>query len=212
MVLGCLKTANINQYLGKYYTQTGMRQFKLHIPEFSSTMPRLSVATRSSKLSRPSFYRHLQRLRNFARNIILHHEDVIQRPVVSFRPDNVAIVSMHQSRSHSHASARFAHTPVQHINNSQRLCDISDWDLFTLEIERGRWRRNHQARDVAEPLGQLLSHAIGEFLFFHSLSQVKEWQYGDGILWLRNDSRRRRVAACSPAMKQQNSNNYETHN
>ncbi len=40
-----------------------------------------------------------QRFRNFAGDVVLDHQDVVQRAVIDFRPDNVPVVGTNQPRS-----------------------------------------------------------------------------------------------------------------
>lgn len=63
--------------------------------------------------------RGLQRLRHFARDVVLHHQEVIEGPVVGLRPHDVAVLGANQPRRNSKSVAGFPHTSVQHVRDRE---------------------------------------------------------------------------------------------
>ena len=49
----------------------------------------------------PVCYGQCQRFGYFAGNVVLDHEDVVQRTIVGFRPDNIASLRTDQTRSNA---------------------------------------------------------------------------------------------------------------
>jgi len=118
-------------------------------------------------------------------DVVLDGEDVFEGAVVGFGPGDVAVVRADQARGDADPCAVFAHAAVEYVGDTEGAGDVCDGNLFALvdEGRSGRW--NAQAGDLGELVDEFFGHAVGEFSFFHSLSQVEKRQDGDGLLRLR---------------------------
>jgi len=68
-------------------------------------LPARKIASSSELAIRSGLDRCSQRFRYFAGDVVLNHQDVVEWPVVGFRPDNVPAVSANQPRIDPHSGA-----------------------------------------------------------------------------------------------------------
>src|SRR6267142_2476019 len=82
----------------------------------------------------------LQRLYDGAGDAVLYLENVVEVPVVGFRPQVIAIIRTHELDGHSHVSAGFANAAFQYMRDHEPAGYRGDVLRLTLEVE-GRCAR-----------------------------------------------------------------------
>ena len=133
----------------------------------------------------------LQRLHDRAGNLVLHRENVIERPVIGLRPQVRAVGGADQLRGNAQLVAGLAHTAFQHMGDVQLLRDLSDLDVLALESERGRARDHFQVGDLRQQVQQFLGDAVGHVLLIFFGGHVHKGQHRDRLI--RDRGRHRRV-------------------
>src|SRR5256885_847774 len=79
-------------------------------------------------------------------------------------------------------NAGLPNAPLQHVRDSERLGDIGNGCLLSLEIERRCTRWNSQLWDLREHVDQFLRQPIGEILLVFLFAHVEKRQDGDRFL------------------------------
>jgi len=80
-------------------------------------------------------------------DFLLDAEHVLELPVITFRPDVIAIADVDQLGGDSQLSAGLADTALEHRRDVQPLADFVDVGARTLELERLGARRHLDALD-----------------------------------------------------------------
>ena len=122
-----------------------------------------------------------QRRHDLVGDIVLHLEDVGQRPVVPLRPQVGAVRRVDQLRYHTDRVAGTADRAFQYRIHVQRGGDVGDGRVLVLEVERGGAGGHPQAVDLGEQVQQFLREPVAEVLVLLVLAHVDEGQHGDGV-------------------------------
>ena len=68
-------------------------------------------------------------------DVVLHREDVLQRPVVGLRPEVVAVRDLDELHRDPHPAARFAHAAFEHRGYVKSFADFAEYPLITPALE-----------------------------------------------------------------------------
>src|SRR5258708_28237106 len=82
---------------------------------------------------------------NLAGDVVLNPDLVFEWSIIGLGPDNVTAVSSNETRSDPQHRTRLAYASVKNIPDAQCLSDISNGNLFSLEIEGRRSARHMSA-------------------------------------------------------------------
>ena len=107
-------------------------------------------------------------------NLILHHEDIGQIPVVSLRPQVGPIRSGNELRGHSNARAGLAHAAFQNVCDSKRLRDAPRIRVLALERKSRRARDHLQAWQLIQRMDDLFRQTVAEVFLLGIGAEIRE--------------------------------------
>ncbi len=114
-----------------------------------------------------------------ARDLVLHGEDVVERPVEALRPELVPARHVDELCRHAQAPARLPDAALEDGAHSEALADRANVLGLVLERERGRPGRDAKRLDLHERVDDLLAQPVAEVLAVLLRAQVPEREHGD---------------------------------
>ena len=106
--------------------------------------------------------RHLQRLRDRSRNVVLDRESICQLPVVVLAPGVVAVFGADQLRGDAYPIARALDAPFDEPLGAELAPDLADVVPARVEDERRCTCRDTQPRDPDQRVDHVIGQAVGE--------------------------------------------------
>lgn len=113
-------------------------------------------------------------------DVVLHSEDVVERPVIRLRPELNAVRRLHQLDRDPHAVPRLAHAPVQERRHVQPLADHGEILVLPLELERGGTRGHPEPADLGQHVEEFVCKTVGEVLVLLASAPIHEREHGNG--------------------------------
>jgi hypothetical protein len=126
--------------------------------------------------------RDAQRLGDPTGDVRLDGEDVVELPVVGFRPEVVAIAGVDQLCRDPNPLALPPDTSLEHVAHTQLLADLCQIDIAALERKRRGARCDLESGHLCECIQELLGQPVREVLVGRVGAQVHERQDGDRSL------------------------------
>ena len=122
----------------------------------------------------------LQRTRDGLRDFVLDGNTSDELPIVAFRPQVIAVLSVDQLRSHADSASRSTDAPFKNRPDAERLCDPADVLLLAAEGEGRCARGDLEVGDMGQQVDQLLGQAVAEVLVVRVSAHVGEREHRDG--------------------------------
>ncbi len=146
----------------------------------------------------------LQHLDDCCGDVVLNLEDVLQFAVIGRGPEMITVVGADQLHRHPNGVAGFADAAFKHVRDPERLRDLGDRDLFTLEVERGGAGRHSQVGASGDEVDEFLGNPVRKVLLVLLLAHIDERQDRDRLLahWPRGSPRCRCKRRCAESIDQ----------
>ena len=114
-------------------------------------------------------------------NLVLDGKDIIQRSVISFRPQVIAVLGLDQLDGNAHPVTGLAHGALQHVAHVELCTDLRDLHVLALVGERRGPCHHSQLRNLGQQVKQLLGESVREIFLLCIGTHVDERQHGDGF-------------------------------
>ena len=124
-----------------------------------------------------------QSLGDLVCDFILYRKDIVQVPVIGFRPQVVSVLDIDQLRGDAHTVTLvvLAHAAFEDRLDTQFFTDIPQVLILALEGERGGAPGHPQFFYLGQDIEQFLAEPIGEILVVAIGAHVYERQYGNRL-------------------------------
>ncbi len=98
-----------------------------------------------------------------------------------------AVFDVDQLRGDAHRRARFAHRSLQDMVDAERVADLAQVVVLTLECKGRSPPGNLELLDRGQGIQDLLGDAVRKIFLLGIGTHVDEWQYGDRLAARRRD-------------------------
>jgi hypothetical protein len=113
------------------------------------------------------------------RELVLKREDVVERAVVTLRPDVPAGLRLDQLTGDAQAVRRLADTALEDVAHAELTPGLLQVHRSALVGEARIAGDHEEPLDAREAGDDVLGHAVGEILLLHVAAHVGERQHGD---------------------------------
>ena len=93
-----------------------------------------------------------QGIGNRLRDVVLHGKNIVELPVVCFRPEVIACGDVDELCGYAYLVAHLAHRPLENGRNVERIADLADIVIVAAELERRRACRDLESVNLCQDI------------------------------------------------------------